>query len=166
VASHSCPGVPIPSTPHSHTAMPLPSPLISGMGYTNGMKLVLLPYNPAPPIGSPYLYLFKHIHCRQAMVTRTTTLYPLQMDPNSFPYDADLLSQQWWMVSDSTLSSSLMPFLGLQSNPWTYLWMSNAFSGRRGGLAELTVTMCLPCIACSTSPHGQAPFCHIACSPP
>ncbi|KAA1477466.1 hypothetical protein DENSPDRAFT_587367 [Dentipellis sp. KUC8613] len=47
--SHVRPGAPVPPTPHSQTAAPSPSPLISGMSSTNGPKPSLPPYSPPPP---------------------------------------------------------------------------------------------------------------------
>ena len=145
MTSHSRPGAPIPPTPHSHTAAPSPSPLISGVGRTNGMKPVLPPYSLAPPVGSPYPYPFDHIRRRQSYggsYPRTVDL--AQMDANVV---REQLALQIYalnngsMVSDSTLSSSSTPFLGPQYNPWTYLQTSNALGGRHGGRAKSTASM-------------------------
>ena len=147
MASHSRPGAPIPPTPHSHTAAPSPSPLISGMGRANGMKPVLPPYSPAPPVGSPYPYPFGHIRRGQSYGgSYPGTVDLSQMDPNVVREQLALQMQIYalnngGMVSDSTLSPSSTPFPGPQYNPWTYLQTSNAFSGRRGGMADPMASM-------------------------
>ena len=83
MASHSRPGAPIPPTPHSHTAAPSPSPLISGMGRANGVKPVLPPYSPVPPVGSPYPYPFGHIRRGQSYGgSYNGTVDLSQTDPN------------------------------------------------------------------------------------
>ncbi len=147
MATHSRPGAPIPPTPHSHTAAPSPSPLISGMGRMNGMKPVLPPYSPAPPVGSPYPYPFGHIRRGQSYTgSYNGTVDLSQMDPNVVREQLALQMQIYalnngGMVSDSTLSPSSTPFPGPQYNPWTYLQTSNAFGGRRGGMADSTASM-------------------------
>ncbi|KAH8984635.1 hypothetical protein EDB92DRAFT_1886394 [Lactarius akahatsu] len=130
MATHSRPGAPIPPTPHSHTAAPSPSPLISGMGRANGMKPVLPPYSPAPPVGSPYPYPFGHIRRPQSYTgSYNGTVDLSQMDPNVVREQLALQMQIYalnngGMVSDSTLSPT-----------------SNAFGGRRGGMADSTASM-------------------------
>jgi hypothetical protein len=111
------------------------------MGCATGMKPVLPPYSPPHPLA-------RHIRTRsdtyvadKLMAARTTTLYLRKWIPTAFSTDADLRAQQRRMVSDSTHFPSSTPFLGPQSNPWTYLRTSNAFGGRRGGMAESTATM-------------------------
>ncbi|KAN0140824.1 hypothetical protein V8E53_001268 [Lactarius tabidus] len=75
----SCPGVPIPPTPQP----PSPSLVVSGMGHANGMKPVLPPYSPAPPVGLLYPYRFRHIHRRQSYGGSYDRIVDLlQMDPN------------------------------------------------------------------------------------
>jgi hypothetical protein len=138
MATHSRPGAPIPPTPHSHTAAPSPSPLISGMGRANGIKPVLPPYSPAPPVGSPYPYPFGHIRRGQSYSgSYNGTMDHSQMDPNVVREQLALQMQIYalnngGMVSDSTLSPSSTPFPGPQYNPWAFLQTSNIFGGRRG----------------------------------
>jgi hypothetical protein len=147
MATHSRPGAPIPPTPHSHTAAPSPSPLISGMGRANGLKPVLPPYSPIPPVGSPYPYPYGHIrrgHSYAGSYNGTVDLS--QMDPNVVREQLALQMQIYalnngGMVSDSTLSPSSTPFPGPQYNPWTYLQTSNAFGGRRGGMVDSNASM-------------------------
>ena len=147
MARHSRPGAPVPPTPHSHSAAPSPSPLISGMGRANGVKPVLPPYSPAPPVGSPYPYPFGHIRRGQSYGgSYPGTVDLAQMDPNVVREQLALQMQIYalnngGMVTDSTLSPSSTPFPGPQYNPWTYLQTSNAFGGRRGGMAESTASM-------------------------
>lgn len=139
MATHSRPGAPIPPTPHSHTAAPSPSPLISGMGRANGVKPVLPPYSPAPPVGSPYPYPFGHIRRGQNYSgSYNPTMDFSQMDPNVVREQLALQMQIYalnngGMVSDSTLSPSSTPFPGPQYNPWAFLQTSDVFGGRRGG---------------------------------
>jgi hypothetical protein len=44
-----------PTATHSLPSVPFPLPLISRMGYANGVKPVFPPFSPAPPVGSPCL---------------------------------------------------------------------------------------------------------------
>ncbi|KAI9455775.1 hypothetical protein BJY52DRAFT_1278510 [Lactarius psammicola] len=138
MATHSRPATP---------AAPSPSPLISGMGRVNGMKPVLPPYSPAPPVGSPYPYPFGHIRRGQSYTgSYNGTVDLSQMDPNVVREQLALQMQIYalnngGMVSDSTLSPSSTPFPGPQYNPWTFLQTSNAFGGRRGGMADSTASM-------------------------
>ncbi|KAI0287226.1 hypothetical protein BC826DRAFT_1045767 [Russula brevipes] len=139
VATHSRPGAPIPPTPHSsNTAAPSPSPLISGMGRANGVKPVLPPYSPVPPVGSPYPHPFGHIRRGQNYPgSYNGTMDVSQMDPNVVHYALN----NGGMVSDSTLSPSSTPFPGPQYNPWAFLQTSHVFSGRRGGMQDPTASM-------------------------
>ncbi|KAI0260896.1 hypothetical protein BC834DRAFT_897936, partial [Gloeopeniophorella convolvens] len=148
MSAHSRPGAPIPPTPHSHTAAPSPSPLISGMGRANGVKPVLPPYSPAPPVGSPYPYPYGHIRRGQSYTgSQNGTMDLAQMDPNVVREQLALQMQIYalnngGMVSDSTLSPSSTPFPGPQYNPWTFLQTSNVFGGgRRAGFAESIASM-------------------------
>jgi hypothetical protein len=116
MVTHSCLDAPIPPTPQSHTTVLSMSSLISGMGYTNGIKLILPPYSTAPLVGSPYLYPYRHIHCRQTYRgSYNRTLDHSQMDPNVIHEQLALQMQIYalnnGMVSDSMLSSLSMPFL-------------------------------------------------------
>ena len=146
MATHSRPGAPIPPTPQSHTAAPSPSPLISGMGRANGVKPVLPPYSPAPPVGSPYPYPFGHIRRSQSYTgSYNGTVDLSQMDPNVVREQLALQMQIYalnngGMVSDSTLSPSSTPFPGPQYNPWAFLQTSNVFNGRRG-MGDSTASM-------------------------
>ena len=147
MATHSRPGAPIPPTPHSHTAAPSPSPLISGMSRANGVNPVLPPYSPAPPVGSPYPYPFGHIRRGQSYSgSYNGTIDFSQMDPNIVREQLALQMQIYalnngGMVSDSTLSPSSTPFPGPQYNPWALLQTSNVFGGRRGGMPDSTASM-------------------------
>jgi hypothetical protein len=147
MASHHRPGAPIPPTPQSHTAAPSLSPLISGMGRANGVKPVLPPYSPAPPVGSPYPYPFGHIRRGQTYTgSHNGTLDLPQMDPNVVREQLALQMQIYalnngGMVSDSTLSPSSTPFPGPHYNPWAFLQTSSVFGGRRGGMVDPTASM-------------------------
>lgn len=147
MASHPRPGAPIPPTPHSNTAAPSPSPLISGMGRANGHKPVLPPYSPVPPVGSPYPYPYGHIRRGQTYSgSYNGTMDFSQMDPNVVREQLALQMQIYalnngGMVSDSTLSPSSTPFPGPQYNPWAFLQTSNVYGGRRGGIPEPTASM-------------------------
>jgi hypothetical protein len=147
MATHPRPGAPIPPTPHSNTAAPSPSPLISGMGRANGHKPVLPPYSPVPPVGSPYPYPYGHIRRGQTYSgSYNGTMDFSQMDPNVVREQLALQMQIYalnngGMVSDSTLSPSSTPFPGPQYNPWAFLQTSNVFGGRRGGIPDSTASM-------------------------
>jgi hypothetical protein len=147
MTTHLRPGAPIPPTPQSHTAAPSPSPLISGMGRANGVKPVLPPYSPVPPVGSPYPHPFGHIRRGQSYTgSHNGTIDLSQMDPNVVREQLALQMQIYalnngGMVSDSTLSPSSTPFPGPQYNPWAFLQTSHVFGGRRGGMADSTASM-------------------------
>lgn len=147
MATHSRPGAPIPPTPQSHTAAPSPSPLMSGASRANGVKPVLPPYSPAPPVGSPYPYPFGHIRRGQTYSgSYNGTIDLSQMDPNVVREQLALQMQIYalnngGMVSDSTLSPSSTPFPGPQYNPWAFLQTSNIYGGRRGGMPDATASM-------------------------
>lgn len=116
------------------------------MGHVNGMKLVLPPYSPAWPVGSLCPYLFRHICHRQSCggsYPRTMDL--VQMDPIVHEQLALLIYvlNNGGMVFWLWHFPHCTPFPRPQYNPWTYLQMSNAFSGRHQGIAESTVSICL-----------------------
>jgi len=146
-ATHPRPGAPIPPTPHSNTAAPSPSPLISGMGRANGVRPVLPPYSPVPPVGSPYPYPFGHIRRGQTYSgSYNGTMDLSQMDPNVVREQLALQMQIYalnngGMVSDSTLSPSSTPYPGPQYNPWAFLQTSHVYGGRRGGIPDSTASM-------------------------
>jgi hypothetical protein len=139
MATHSRPGAPIPPTPHSNTAAPSPSPLISGMSRANGVRPIIPPYSPVPHAGSPYPYPFGHIRRGQTYSgSNNGTGDFSQMDPNVVREQLALQMQIYalnngGMISDSTLSPSSTPFPGPQYNPWALLQTSNVFGGRGGG---------------------------------
>ncbi|KAI0051463.1 hypothetical protein FA95DRAFT_1485380 [Auriscalpium vulgare] len=132
--SHTRPGAPVPPTPHSQTAAPSPSPLISGMHRINGNKPVLPPYSPAPPVGSPYPYPYGHIRRGQTYAGSQNGTNYSQFDPNVVREQLALQMQIYamnngGMVSDSTLSPSSTPFPGPNYNPWTFLQAGGVFGG-------------------------------------
>ncbi|KAH9962452.1 hypothetical protein BC827DRAFT_1267057 [Russula dissimulans] len=148
MATHSRPGAPIPPTPHSHTAAPSPSPLISGMDRANGVKPILPPYSPVPPVGSPYPYPFGHIRRGPPYSgSYNGTMDLSQMDPNVVREQMALQMQIYalnngGMASDSTLSPSSTPYPGPQYNPWAFLQTSHVFGGgRRGGIPDAMASM-------------------------
>ena len=112
------------------------------MGRANGVNPVIPPYSPVPPMGSPYPYPFRHIHCGQSYGgSYHGTIDLSQMDSNIVREQLVLQMRIYalshgGMVSDSALSPSSTPFPRLQYNPWAFLQTSNAFGVRRGGLAE------------------------------
>ncbi|TFK53333.1 hypothetical protein OE88DRAFT_1655450 [Heliocybe sulcata] len=115
------PGAPVPPTPHSQTAAPSPSPLISGLRSELGPS-------PAPPmpIGSPYPYPFTHIRRAHGHIpSQQSSNY----DPNHPAAIQEQLARQMQIyamnnaaiMSDSTLSPSSTPFPGPGYNPWAFL---------------------------------------------
>ncbi|KZT23196.1 hypothetical protein NEOLEDRAFT_1069823 [Neolentinus lepideus HHB14362 ss-1] len=113
------PGAPIPPTPHSQTAAPSPSPLISGIHSELGTS-------PAPPVGSPYPYPFTHIRRTNGYnASQQSSSY----DPNHPAAIQEQLARQMQIyamnnaaiLSDSTLSPSSTPFPGPGYNPWAFL---------------------------------------------
>ncbi|GLB45930.1 putative thyroid hormone receptor binding [Lyophyllum shimeji] len=125
------PDAPIPPTPHSQTAAPSPSPLLSGNYGVGGKDLP--PFSPVAPVGSPYPYPFTHVR-------RTQTFSGPHPNRPQVPgaFNAAELStiqqqmiKQWQVyaqnhhagnVTDSTLSPSSTPFPGGGAyNPWAFL---------------------------------------------
>jgi hypothetical protein len=118
MATHSRPGAPIPPTPHSHTAAPSPSPLISGMGHANGLKPVLPPYSSAPPVGSPYPYPFGHIRRGQSYGgSYNPTVDLSQMDPNVVREELALQMQIYALNNGGIVSDSTLSFV--DAFPWS-----------------------------------------------
>lgn len=146
---HVRPGAPIPPTPHSQTAAPSPSPLISGMQSPhNRSKPVLPPYSPAPPPGgSPYPYPYGHIrrgYAQQSLEgpgyagshAGTGTGFDMaNYDPAVIREQIALQMQIYalnngGMASDATslsLSPSSTPFPGPNYNPWPFLQSTRVF---------------------------------------
>lgn len=122
------PNAPVPPTPHSATAAPSPSPLISGMHSVGP--------SPAPPVGSPYPYPFTHIRRAGGYnASQQSSTY----DPNHPAAIQEQLARQMQIyamnnaaiLSDSTLSPSSTPFPGPGYNPWAFLPTTRHM---RGGL--------------------------------
>jgi hypothetical protein len=126
------PNAPIPPTPHTNTAAPSPSPLVSGS--EAGFKEF-----PPPIPGSPYPYPFSHVRRTHSYSGNPSHPPPSSnYDPNHPSVVQEQLALQWQMyalnnhghVTDSTLSPSSTPFRPPGYNPWLYLH-SNRANGRR-----------------------------------
>ena len=126
------PNAPVPPTPHSQTAAPSPSPLISGMQSVP-------PYSPIPPVGSPYPYPFSHVRRSHGYANPIRPSASSTYDQNHPSVIQEQLALQWQMYalnnsrappSDSTLSPSSTPFQGAGYNPWAFLHTNRAFGGR------------------------------------
>ncbi|RDB20276.1 hypothetical protein Hypma_012565 [Hypsizygus marmoreus] len=124
------PDAPIPPTPHSQTAAPSPSPLVSG-GYDGGGK-ELPPFSPVAPVGSPYPYPFSHVRRNQSYSGQPSRPQPPQtFDANDLSAIQQQLAKQWQIyaqnqnysgnISDSTFSPSATPFQGNAYNNWAFL---------------------------------------------
>lgn len=127
------PDAPIPPTPHSQTAAPSPSPLVSAM-----------PSDIEPrQVGSPYPYPFTHIR-------RSTVNGPLQAPSSSFDAanpaivrEQLALQMQIYALnnglaaSDSTFSPSSTPFPGPGYNPWTFV----PIMGNRADIVASSMSM-------------------------
>jgi hypothetical protein len=114
------PNAPVPPTPHSQTAAPSPSPLISGSD--SALK------DPHP--GSPYPYPFSHVRRMYNYAgTPNLTQSPSDYDPNHPAAIQEQLAMQFQAyarnnqahLSDSTLSPSASPFPVVAYNPWAFV---------------------------------------------
>jgi hypothetical protein len=141
------PDAPIPPTPHSQTAAPSPSPLLSG-GYDNNGK-ALPPFSPVAPVGSPYPYPYSHVRRTQQISGHSNRpqLQNSNYDPNHPSVIQEQLVRQWQVyamnndhgnISDSTFSPSTTPFQGY--NPWAFLHTSRMLGGR-GRMHDSTMSM-------------------------
>ncbi|TFK63988.1 hypothetical protein BDN72DRAFT_802733 [Pluteus cervinus] len=131
------PDAPIPPTPHSQTAAPSPSPLLSGMFESRDMP----PFSPIAPVGSPYPYPFTHVRRPPAYSSSSrghqlSSLSNSGLDPNVIQ---EQMVRQWQIyaqnnnnghMTDSTFSPSTTPFQNAY-NPWAFLHTSRTLGGGR-----------------------------------
>ncbi|KAG6840871.1 hypothetical protein C0991_003591 [Blastosporella zonata] len=123
------PEAPVPPTPHSQTAAPSPSPLVSG-NYDGSLK-GHAPFSPVAPAGSPYPYPFNHMRRNQTYSGHPNRPeVPPSFNANDLSNIQHQLTRQWEVyaqnhqygnVSDSTFSPSSTPFEGGAYTPWAYL---------------------------------------------
>ncbi|KAF8960271.1 hypothetical protein BDZ97DRAFT_1620132, partial [Flammula alnicola] len=126
------PDAPIPPTPHSQTAAPSPSPLLSGYGV--GKELPL--YRPIRAAGSPYPFPFNHV--RRNRQVQGQRFLPSGLEP---PTLTEQVARQWQVfaqnnqgnITDSTLSPSSTPFQGDLFDHWAYLHTQRMM---RGGMLD------------------------------
>ncbi|KAG6861435.1 hypothetical protein C0995_000275 [Termitomyces sp. Mi166 len=120
------PDAPIPPTPHSQTAAPSPSPLLSHYP-DNGKDLP--PFSPVAPVGSPYPYPFNHVRRTQTFSGPNRPHVPTSFNTAELTNIQQQLTRQWEVyarnhqygnVSDSTFSPSSTPFEG-GFGPWAFL---------------------------------------------
>ena len=119
------PDAPIPPTPHSQTAAPSPSPLISGYGGNQDLPN----YRPMRAAGSPYPFPFGHVRrsrpVGQSVGGRNSLLSSgLAMDPNRIARQYQIYAQNAHQgnITDSTLSPSSTPFQpDNMFDQWAYL---------------------------------------------
>ncbi|KAK2459402.1 hypothetical protein APHAL10511_008589 [Amanita phalloides] len=138
------PDAPIPPTPHSQTAAPSPSPLISG-AYDNRNGRDLPPFSPIAPVGSPYPFPFNHVR-RPATFQHSANNNNLANGNGPGPTNIDqaMLREQyakqwqifaqnnnWGAMSDSTFSPAPTPFQGAFS-PWAH-WHTQRMFGKVPG---------------------------------
>ena len=122
----SRPDAPIPPTPHSQTAAPSPSPLISGYGAGK-------PYKPMRAGGSPYPFPFAHVRRNR----QPQPFFPGNFDANHPSVISEQVARQWQIfaqnnrgdISDSTLSPSSTPFQGELYDNWAYLHTNRMMRG-------------------------------------
>ena len=141
IGSHSLLGSSISPNPHSLTAAPPPSPIVTGMSREKGKKPVRPPYNPVQHVDSPSPDPIEHIRRRSNGSPENKTMGNPQVDSKSTREQLALQMQAFalkngGMVSDSTLSPSSAPFPRPQYNPWTFMQTNNVFSGKRSGIAN------------------------------
>ena len=122
----SRPDAPIPPTPHSQTAPPSPSPLVSGYG---GGKQ----YRPMRAGGSPYPFPFGHVRRNR----QSQLFLPGNFDPNHPSVISEQVARQWQIfaqnnhgdMTDSTLSPSSTPFQGELYDHWAYVHTNRMMRG-------------------------------------
>ena len=122
----SRPDAPIPPTPHSQTAAPSPSPLVSGYGASKQ-------YRPMRAGGSPYPFPFGHVRRNR----QSQRYFPGNFDPNHPSVISEQVARQWQIfaqnnrgdMSDSTLSPSSTPFQGELYDHWAYVHTNRMMRG-------------------------------------
>ena len=122
----SRPDAPIPPTPHSQTAAPSPSPLVSGYGA--GKQ-----YRPMRAGGSPYPFPFSHVRRNR----QSQQFYPGQLDSNHPSVISEQVARQWQIfaqnnrgdMTDSTFSPSSTPFQGELYDHWAYVHTNRMMRG-------------------------------------
>jgi hypothetical protein len=122
----SRPDAPIPPTPHSQTAAPSPSPLVSGYGA--GKQ-----YRPMRAGGSPYPFPFGHVRRNR----QNQRFFPGNFDPNHPSVISEQVARQWQIfaqnnhgdITDSTLSPSSTPFQGELYDHWAYVHTNRMMRG-------------------------------------
>ncbi|KAG6890667.1 hypothetical protein C0992_013339 [Termitomyces sp. T32_za158] len=129
------PNAPIPPTPHSQTAAPSPSPLLTGhyQDHNQGHP----PFSPILPVGSPYPYPFNHVRRPQTFNGPNRLHVPTSHNTPDLNNIQEQLARQWGVyarnqygnVSDSTFSPSSTPFEGADFTPWA-LHHTNRTLGR------------------------------------
>ncbi|KAG6849436.1 hypothetical protein H0H93_008512 [Arthromyces matolae] len=123
----SRPEAPVPPTPHTQTAAPSPSPMISGH-YGDGLRgKDHPPFSPVPPVGSPYPYPFNHVRRTQNFSGPNRPQVPSVFNPNDIQaqmarqWEVYAQNQQYGNASDSTFSPAATPFEGGGYSPWAML---------------------------------------------
>jgi len=122
----SRPDAPIPPTPHSQTAAPSPSPLVSGYGA--GVS-----YKPMRAGGSPYPFPFAHVRRNR----QSQRFFPGNFDSNHPSVISEQVARQWQIfaqnnrgdMTDSTLSPSSTPFQGELYDHWAYVHTNRMMRG-------------------------------------
>ena len=122
----SRPDAPVPPTPHSQTAPPSPSPLVSGYG--PGKQ-----YRPMRAGGSPYPFPFGHVRRNR----QSQRFFPGNFDPNHPSVISEQVARQWQIfaqnnhgdMTDSTLSPSSTPFQGELYDHWAYVHTNRMMRG-------------------------------------
>ena len=122
----SRPDAPIPPTPHSQTAAPSPSPLISGYGAGKS-------YRPMRAGGSPYPFPFSHVRRNR----QSQRFFPGNFDANHPSVISEQVARQWQIfaqnnrgdMTDSTFSPSSTPFQGELYDHWAYVHTNRMMRG-------------------------------------
>ena len=120
------PDAPVPPTPHSQTAPPSPSPLVSGYGAAKQ-------YRPMRAGGSPYPFPFGHVRRNR----QSQRFFPGNFDPNHPSVISEQVARQWQIfaqnnhgdLTDSTLSPSSTPFQGELYDHWAYVHTNRMMRG-------------------------------------
>lgn len=125
------PDAPVPPTPHSATAAPSPSPMMSDYAVpkTTGVSDISPPQRAA---GSPYPFPFNHV--RRNRQNQNSRLIANGLDPATI---TEQIARQWQVfaqnnqgnITDSTLSPSSTPFQGDLFDHWAYLHTNRMMRG-------------------------------------
>ncbi|KAF8189738.1 hypothetical protein BJ912DRAFT_966295 [Pholiota molesta] len=131
------PDAPIPPTPHSQTAAPSPSPLLSAYGIANDLPAYRMR---AAAAGSPYPFPFAHVRRNRQIPGR---FFPGALEQQ--PTVTEQVARQWQVfaqnnqgnITDSTLSPRATPLPSDLYNHWAYLHTQRTMAAAMADTASI-----------------------------